>query len=188
MICDKCGKDNLPGAQKCVSCKGEMPPTASCGGFSDILSFAAPLENQGTNTRGMMSGIGGGIDKMEFEKLQKKYANLAETSRKTVLIALGAAVVGVIALILSVSFWLGTKGNIKELEDKIESIEVTDVKEEADEKEDTDTTTGSNSTELPDENGGNGKTQTTPSAEQKARDISKKINKKIEEILNSLEN
>ena len=101
MICDKCGKDNLPGAKKCVSCKG------------DILSFASPLENGGANARGMISGIGGGIDKMEFEKLQKKYANLAETSRKTALMALGAAVVGFIDFVLSVTFCLGTNRNIK---------------------------------------------------------------------------
>ena len=180
MICDKCGKDNLPGAKKCVSCKGEMPPTASCGGFSDILSFASPLENGGANARGMISGIGGGIDKMEFEKLQKKYANLAETSRKTALMALGAAVVGVIAIILSVSFWLGTKGNIKELEDKIESIKVTDVKEEADDTGDTDTANNINS--------GGDELQTTPSADKNADEISKMIKKKIEEITKSIGN
>lgn len=42
MICNKCGKNNPAGAEKCSVCKEPMPPLTNCGGFSDILSYNAP--------------------------------------------------------------------------------------------------------------------------------------------------
>lgn len=42
MICNKCGKNNPAGADKCSNCKEPMPSLTNCGGFSDILSYNAP--------------------------------------------------------------------------------------------------------------------------------------------------
>lgn len=42
MICNKCGKNNPAGAEKCSFCKEPMPETTNCGGFSDILTYSAP--------------------------------------------------------------------------------------------------------------------------------------------------
>lgn len=43
MICNKCGKNNPAGADKCSFCKELMPATTNCGGFSDILTYTAPV-------------------------------------------------------------------------------------------------------------------------------------------------
>lgn len=42
MICNKCGKNNAPGAEICSLCKEPMPSITACGGFSDILTYTPP--------------------------------------------------------------------------------------------------------------------------------------------------
>lgn len=39
MLCEKCGKNNSDSVTVCKHCGEMMPQKASCGGFSDILSY-----------------------------------------------------------------------------------------------------------------------------------------------------
>ena len=41
MICNKCGKNNSAGADRCSACGEIMPAESNCGGFSDILTYSA---------------------------------------------------------------------------------------------------------------------------------------------------
>lgn len=50
MLCNKCGKNNPIGAEKCSYCKEPMPQTTGCSGFGDILTYSAPAPQEAASS------------------------------------------------------------------------------------------------------------------------------------------
>ncbi len=115
MICDKCGKNNPTGAQKCSSCGEDMPTTASCGGFYDILNFS-DLPNEGLKEKASQENGAEGIDQQNMQKLLKKSDSIIKNTQKNTVFGLVAIGLSLVILISSVVIGVITVNSVKNYE------------------------------------------------------------------------
>lgn len=127
MLCEKCGKNNPAGTEKCLICGAGMPSREGCGGFSDVLSYEKS-NLQEMNMMGSKENVM--IDNSETQKLTKKVNKLVKNNKKMMFIMLVAVLIGVVSLSLSLYYGISAGNKISVLQKDISALqdEITDIK------------------------------------------------------------
>lgn len=119
MICDKCGKSNIPGTTECSYCGAEMPRASGGGGFADILSYHAiggishsPVKKYENKKRTE------GNSEAEMQKLIKKSDGILKSTKINSLFGLVAIGLCILILISSGIFGVLTLNTIKDYKEE----------------------------------------------------------------------
>ena len=127
MLCEKCGKNNPAGAEKCLICGAGMPSREGCGGFGDVLSYEKS-NSQEVNIIGSKENAM--TDNSETPKLTKKVNKLVKNNKKMMLIMLAAVLIGLVSLSLSLYYGISAGNKISILQKDISALqdEITEIK------------------------------------------------------------
>ncbi len=134
MLCEKCGKNNSDSVTVCKHCGALMPPKASCGGFSDILSYEVKPNAAGNN-----SSAGSGYHSYDADETTKKLNALEQemnvkfrSFKRKIKSASWFAGLGVAVAVLAVTSSFLYNPYEKEIESLKEEISVLQKAEEQD--------------------------------------------------------
>ncbi len=102
MLCETCGKNNSDSVTVCKHCGALLPPKASCGGFSDILSYEV---KQTAEEKGNASynENGGSFSDEAIRRLLNTEQDLQAKIRKSRKKAKSAALIAGFALVIGIA-------------------------------------------------------------------------------------
>lgn len=100
MICEKCGKNNRTGAERCASCGAEMPTVPYGTGFADILSFSRQQSGGPAEAAVQASAA-------EVQELKKRLGESKERVHRQAIRLRIVTILAVLFLILSVILTVG---------------------------------------------------------------------------------